>query len=83
MQEEEVKIQTELKSKVVNTQYMQDLYRFFKLYPFRKEFTDAFEEESDILDSEVVKILFGNKKNIKDIAEFYFANDQYFERYLG
>jgi tetratricopeptide (TPR) repeat protein len=81
MQQDEEKIQTELKSKVVNTQYMQDLYRFFKLYPFRKEFSDVFEEPTDMLQSEVLKILFGNKMNIKEVAEYYFANDQYSEAY--
>lgn len=77
LQSDEEKINTELKSKMVNAQYMQDLYRFFKLYPFKKEFSDVFIAETDILDSKVINILFGEKKHIKNLAEFYFANDDF------
>jgi len=77
MQDDEQKINSELKSKIVNAQYMQDLYRFFKLYPYRKVFIDVFTSKPDILESKVLNILFGYKKHIRDIAEFYFASDQY------
>ncbi|NJM15214.1 MAG: hypothetical protein HC896_07400 [Bacteroidales bacterium] len=35
-------INDQLKNKTVITQYMQDLYRFFKLYPQKTEHNDIF-----------------------------------------
>jgi tetratricopeptide (TPR) repeat protein len=81
MQDDEQIINTELKSKLVNAQYMQDLYRFFKLYPFRRQFADVFTAEIDLLNSTVLYILFGEKKHIRDLAEFYFANDDFITAY--
>ncbi len=77
MNEDEFKLKTESKNKIVNTQYLQDLYRFFKLYPDRTEFKDIFKIEADVLNSEVLKLIFDDQKIIKNIAEFYFATDQY------
>jgi tetratricopeptide (TPR) repeat protein len=81
MQDDEQKINTELKSKLINAQYMQDIYRFFKLYPYRKEFTDVFVTETDILNSRVLNILFGEKKHVRVLAEFYFATDDFTTAY--
>lgn len=77
MNEDEFKLRAESKNKIVNTQYFQDLYRFFKLYPDRTGFSDIFKIEADILNSEVLKLIFGEQKVIKNLAEFYFATDKY------
>ncbi|MBN2524177.1 MAG: hypothetical protein JXB24_12975, partial [Bacteroidales bacterium] len=53
MNEDEFKLKSESKNKLINTQYLQDLYRFFKLFPNRREFIDIFRIEPDILHSEV------------------------------
>ncbi len=79
MIEDEFKLNVESKNKIVNTQYLQDLYRFFKLYPDRSEFDDVFKYEADILQSAVFKIIYEDKKIIRNIAEFYFATDKYLE----
>jgi tetratricopeptide (TPR) repeat protein len=77
--EDEFKIDPESKNKIVNTQYLQDLYRFFKLHPVRKEYENIFEFEIDVLNSEPFSIIFADQKLIKNLAEFYFAKDRYFE----
>jgi len=77
--EDEYKIDPEAKNKIVNTQYIQDLYRFFKLHPFRKEYDGVFEVELDIINSKVLSIIFTEQKLVKNLAEFYFAKDNYAE----
>ncbi len=79
MNEDEFKLKSESKNKIVNTQYLQDLYRFFKLFPNRREFIDIFRIEPDILHSEVLQIIYGDQKTVRNLTEFYFATDKYFE----
>lgn len=79
MMEDEYKINTESKNKIVNTQYFQDLYRFFKLYPSRKEYTGVFDRETDILHNEVLGRIYDDVKIIRNLAEYYFAKDRYIE----
>ncbi|MGD2033796.1 MAG: tetratricopeptide repeat protein [Bacteroidales bacterium] len=77
MNEDEFKLKSETKNKIINTQYLQDLYRFFKLNPNRKEFENIFGKEIDVLNSEVLKVIFHDQKTIRNLAEFYFASDKY------
>ncbi|RPJ73452.1 MAG: tetratricopeptide repeat protein, partial [Alphaproteobacteria bacterium] len=75
--EDEFKLDTESKNKIVNTQYLQDLYRFFKLHPLRKEYATIFEPEIDLLQSQILLTVFNDSKMIRNLAEFYFARDNY------
>jgi tetratricopeptide (TPR) repeat protein len=77
--EDELKLNTESKNKIVNSQYMQDLYRFFKLHPYRKEYDDVFGFEIDLLKSETFYTIFNETQLIRNLAEFYFAKDMYAE----
>ncbi|MBN1598749.1 MAG: tetratricopeptide repeat protein [Bacteroidales bacterium] len=79
LQEDEFNLNSESRNKVINTQYIQDLYRFFKLYPQRKEFEDVFSKETNVLCSNVLNIIFKENKIVRNLAEFYFAKDQYNE----
>jgi hypothetical protein len=45
------------KDKGIFNQYLQDLYRFFKLYPSKQEFDDIFETEFDFEDSNLFTVL--------------------------
>ena len=67
------------KSGFVSNQYIQDLYRFYKLHPRRNDFEDIFKWRFDFHN----KITFGNilkedDKVLRNIAEYYF-NKNYFE----
>jgi tetratricopeptide (TPR) repeat protein len=77
--EDEFKLEAESKNKITNTQYFQDLYRFFKLHPFRKEYESIFEFEVNLLKSDIFKEIFYFPKLIGNLAEFYFAKDRYSE----
>lgn len=79
MMEDEFKLDKETWHKIINTQYMQDLYRFFKLHPDRKEYDSLFELEVDPLGPEVLKLIYDNPKILRNLAEFYFARDRYAE----
>ena len=70
-----------IKDKVIYTQYLQDLYRFFKLHPWKDEFDDVFEIEFDFEHSALFNVLIRDKKILRNIGEFYFEKNQ-FERAL-
>jgi tetratricopeptide (TPR) repeat protein len=57
------------------TQYIQDIYRFFKLSPYRKEFEDLFTGRLDIYNSEFFRITFRNTDAETIIAEYFFSKN--------
>lgn len=65
------------KDKSIFTQYLQDLYRFFKLYPQRHEFDDIFETEFDFEDSNLFNVLITDRSILRNIGEFYFERYYY------
>jgi tetratricopeptide (TPR) repeat protein len=64
-------------TKSIYTQYFQDLYRFFRLHPWRREFDDIFRQEPDIFNNEFLKLILTDKKTVRNIAEFYFDKQFY------
>ena len=59
------------------TQYIQDLYRFFKLYSFKNEFFDIFAGESQYHKTYFLQNLFEDQDILRNIAEFYFEKEYY------
>ncbi len=70
-------IDTTIKDKTVYTQYLQDLYRFFKLHPLKNEFYDVFEMEFDFKESNLFTLLIEDEKILRNIGEFYFEKNYY------
>lgn len=71
------------KSKSVITQYMQDLYRFFKLYSHKSDFIDPFAQSLDIINTNFYKSLAEAPGKLKKkVAEFYFEKERYPEAIL-
>ncbi|MFW5707538.1 MAG: tetratricopeptide repeat protein [Bacteroidota bacterium] len=64
-------------TKSIFTQYFQDLYRFFRLHPWRSEFDDVFRREPDIFNSAFIRNVITDSKTIRNIAEFYFDKQFY------
>lgn len=64
-------------TKSIYTQYFQDLYRFFKLHPWRREFDDIFDMKLDLYETSFVKHLVSDQKTIRNIAELYFDKKFY------
>lgn len=61
----------------VFNQYIQDLYRFYKLHPFRADFRDIFALDWDIEGSVLFGIISKSKPLVKDLAEFLFEKERY------
>ncbi len=69
----------QLHNKRIVIQYIQDLYRFFKLHPLRHEIGDVFLQPLEAYNSLLYNLLINDPKYLKTIASFYFDNDHYNE----
>ncbi|MBI9053591.1 MAG: tetratricopeptide repeat protein [Bacteroidales bacterium] len=69
-------------TKNIFTQYLQDLYRFFKLHPYKNEFSDFFKWEFDIQNASIFNKIITNKQVTRNIAEFFLEN-QHFAQAVG
>ena len=58
--------------------YIQDLYRFFKLFPRKKEFSDIFAQNLDFHNLPIVQRYFSDRNDLLNIAEYYLRKN-YFE----
>ena len=63
--------------RTVFVQYIQDLYRFFKLSPFKNEFEDLFQGKLAIYNSGFFNKLIGDHKIFRNIAEYFFEKGHY------
>ena len=63
--------------RTVFVQYIQDLYRFFKLSPFKNEFEDLFGDRLEIYRSKFFSRLIGDRLIFRNIAEYFFEKGQY------
>ncbi len=59
------------------TQYLQDIYRFFKLSPYRKEFEDIFTGKLDIYNSEFFRLSCNAAEAEAGLADYFFSKDFY------
>lgn len=66
-----------VKFRTSTTQYLQDLYRFFKLSPYKNEFEDIFKGKLDIYNSLFYKLIFGEGEDLSMIADYFFGKDFY------
>jgi len=64
-----------IKDRTIYTQYLQDMYRFFKLHPMREEFEDVFEIPFNIERSHIINLLISDEKILRNIGEFYFEKE--------
>ena len=69
------------KSQQIFVQYIQDLYRFFKLHPLKNNFHDIFSDELAVYQTNFFKNVINNNKILRNIAEFYFHKN-YFDEAL-
>jgi tetratricopeptide (TPR) repeat protein len=59
------------------TQYLQDIYRFFKLSPYKKEFEDLFIGKLDIYNSEFFKMTCNASEVEAGLADYFFSKNFY------
>ncbi len=77
IREDDTLINPLLRSGSIFTQYFQDLYRFFKLHPWRSEFSDVFGLPQDLHETFMVQSLIEDPATIRNIAELYFEKHFY------
>jgi len=77
LRKEEHLLESTKKSSTIYTQYIQDLYRFYKLYRFKGEFYDIFMTGMDFGNSLFFKYLVPDDTLVRKIAEFYFEHESY------
>jgi tetratricopeptide (TPR) repeat protein len=66
-------------TKTVFIQYIQDLYRFFKISPFKNEFEDVFEGKLDLYRSAFFNQIIEDDSITRNIAEYLFEKDHFEE----
>jgi tetratricopeptide (TPR) repeat protein len=59
------------------TQYLQDIYRFFKISPYRKEFEDLFSGKLDIYNSEFFRLTCNASEVEAGLADYFFNRNYY------
>jgi len=64
-------------SNAIFIQYIQDLYRFFKLYPFHDEFNDIFQKKIRFTELYFYKTFFERDNFTARLAAFYFDKNHY------
>lgn len=76
---EDQMLQPEIKDQNIYAQYIQDLYRFFKVHPDRKEFRDVFKFKLDIHNSKIYQQLADDQVFLRSIAEYHFKKNHFDE----
>jgi len=74
---EDEMLNSAIKNNTVYTQYIQDLYRFFKLHPTRNNFDDIFDLPLDFHNKSFINSIFRDDGLKQKIAEYYFTTDHY------
>lgn len=65
--------------RTVFIQYIQDLYRFFKISPFKNEFEDVFNGKLDLYRSDFFREIVEDDYITRNIAEYLFEKDHFEE----
>lgn len=68
-----------LAKKRIVIQYIQDMYRFFKLHPLKSEIGDIFNSRFNVHESTLLTKIIGDTEFYRTIANFYFDSDHFTE----
>ncbi len=71
--EDDQKHDANAQNRIIYTQYIQDLYRFYKLHPDKERFKDVFNIELDIVNTPFLQEIFYKSESLRRIGEFYFS----------
>lgn len=77
LQNKEELISKRGKFEIITGQYIQDLYRFFKLYPGHLEFNDIFSMPLDFHNLEILKPYISDIESLTSIAEYYLRKNYF------
>jgi tetratricopeptide (TPR) repeat protein len=79
MASEEQLLDQSLTANAVYTQYIQDLYRFFKLFFARQEFEDIFQQKIHFRNLKFYQKFFYREGFTGQLASFYFDKNHFYE----
>ncbi|MDD3080441.1 MAG: hypothetical protein PHH37_15250 [Paludibacter sp.] len=79
MAKDEAMLMPDISAKNISKQYVQDLFRFFKLHPNKNDFSDMFDLALMLHKTYLFDILTSNSSLKARIAEYYFAKSHYKE----
>ncbi len=79
MSKDESLLQPDLTAKNISKQYVQDLFRFFRLHPQRNDFSDMFNASLLMHKTFLFDILSDSSDQKSSIAEYYFLKGHYKE----
>ncbi|MDR1919063.1 MAG: tetratricopeptide repeat protein [Tannerellaceae bacterium] len=65
------------KAEIIAGQYIQDLYRFFKLYPARLDFEDVFIWPLDFHNLSILQPYLSDEESLTSIAEYYLRKNYF------
>ncbi len=61
----------------ISKQYIQDLYRFYKVYPKKADFEDIFATPLSFHQTKSIGQIIAGKENLLSIGEYYFSKNQW------
>lgn len=79
LQKEAEALNPRVSEEVVSNQYIQDLYRFFKLYPYKNNFFDIFRLRLNFYEKKSIAPLISNKDDMLQIANYCFDKNFFTE----
>ena len=79
MKKDEEILAQSTKGETISNQYMQDIYRFFKLYRHKRDFRDPFDTKLDLYNLFFIKEIEESDNLLRTIGEAYFSKDFYDE----
>ena len=65
------------KEEIITGQYIQDLYRFFKLYPSHLDFEDIFTSPIDFHNLPILQPYISDEESLTTIAEYYLRKNYF------
>ncbi|MFV0469572.1 MAG: tetratricopeptide repeat protein [Dysgonomonas sp.] len=72
LQQEAMSVNPNLNDEIVSNQYIQDLYRFFKVYPYKNNFLDIFSLKINFYETRFIAPLISDIDSMKQIASYCF-----------
>lgn len=82
IQKEAESLNSKAGEEIISNQYIQDLYRFFKLYPYKNNFFDIFKLRLNFYDKKSISPLISDHNSMLQIANYCFDKN-FFSEALG
>ncbi|MDR0431213.1 MAG: hypothetical protein LBH58_12150 [Tannerellaceae bacterium] len=81
-QNKEELISKQGKLEIISRQYIQDLYRFYKLYPSRLDFDDIFALPLDFHNLPILRPYISDEESLMTIAEYYLRKNYFKDAFV-